>query len=173
MKMYFHFGYAEYILFSGLVPQSPQQFICSCAVLFILSSSHQFLKHTLEIRQGAWLKKIQKGKRSDIKEELMCATLKFIEIILGLCLMLLLMTFNVGIIFSILLGGCTWHIIFQPFVSEEKKSKKNKLRMSGINELATSRRESPTGPPSPLLSVYTERLGKLPSRTSTADRIEL
>jgi len=115
MKMYFHTGINEYILFQDIVPTTVGQYVIVLIVLFLASIGFELLKFwrtrvtanylgRSEVNLSLINDKNTKASTSKSAYVLKTSTLYFVEITLGFLLMLLIMTFNVLICISIVVG---------------------------------------------------------------------
>jgi len=112
MKMYFHTGINEYFFLQQWVPQNDGQYVLALILTFIASVGYEFLK--------LWRNRIGKNYQreksfSPINEHpnaragkisyvLKSSTVYFVEITVGFLVMLLIMTYNVSLCITIVVG---------------------------------------------------------------------
>lgn len=131
MKMYFHTGFSEYILFKEWVPQNAFQYwlaIFSIVVIAIVYELLRAFRAIFEKRARA------PQKRTDDQETLLDggngdyvpfkigtdftrALLRSVELALSYFLMLIAMTFNVGFFLALILGAFIGTVLFGRFQS--------------------------------------------------------
>jgi len=123
MKMYFHTGINEYILFEDLVPQTIGQYVIVLVVTFAVSIGYEFLKLFRNRISSDYLKvknenislmtneKKSLGSRKKLMFVISSSTLYFIEICIGFLLMLLVMTYNLFICLAIVIGRLVGSLI--------------------------------------------------------------
>jgi hypothetical protein len=131
MRMFFHFSLADYILFQGAVPETPREFALACFLvgcLAILLEAVVFL--------NAYYEAQVKYKPSAVADELKSlngstasgtafmrvpvrpmidlgrALLRVLQFAVSYSLMLIAMTFNVGLIIAMLVGILLGNLIF-------------------------------------------------------------
>ncbi|KAL3896547.1 MAG: hypothetical protein SGCHY_004007 [Lobulomycetales sp.] len=118
MKMFFHTGINEFVLFRDWIPRTELQYLGTMAVLLILSIFYEFLIAYQTILEATWNLNPgavvfpfsvpgqqysgMGGKGYTII--MIRFVLKFVSATLGYALMLVTMTFNVGLYFSVVLG---------------------------------------------------------------------
>ncbi|KAJ8326352.1 hypothetical protein O5D80_005109 [Batrachochytrium dendrobatidis] len=120
MKMYLHTGITDYVLFKSFVPRTLNQYVGAVVVsialsivFFIISA---FRKSRL-IVHAAYRQTIAKStfKFWDTKTELYQlenAILRTLEVFVGYMMMLIVMTFNVGLIIAVLAGVLIGSYVF-------------------------------------------------------------
>jgi len=113
MKMYFHTGFREYILFQGWVPQNDAEFIIAVILIFLFSVGYEFLKyfravleknHRMALEENVGILNGKKPSTKSYPHLLVSSFLYFVEITLGFLLMLLAMTFNITIFLAVVIG---------------------------------------------------------------------
>jgi hypothetical protein len=148
MKMFFHTGFSEYVLFKEWVPKNQIQYSVACLGLFILSIFYEGLVAFHSICEAKWTKssrdaacfpaKLPNGIPDDStliaftsphwKKGLGIAFgragFKFVNATLGYALMLVTMTFNVGLYFSVVSGLAAGTLFFGGFVRRAQLSGK-------------------------------------------------
>ena len=159
MKMYFHTDMATQILFQNWVPKTTVQYVLSwfaCMILAVMYEALQVFISFMELKwsptpvtldsQGAlfgektgkalpmspWrhIAGFSQGSKG-VLVALMRAILRMISIALGYSLMLIAMTFNVGLFFAVVSGVGVGTFVFAPMV-------KLHLYSLGIVDLANS-----------------------------------
>ncbi|CAF1401987.1 unnamed protein product [Rotaria magnacalcarata] len=138
MKMYFHTGIAETILFESWTITSITIFICSWIFIFILGILYeglreirQYLDETRLIERPIISKEENENElermntesiastirtrtkiRPQFPERILHSVLYAVHLILGYSLMLIAMTFNVYLFFAIIFGIGTGHFLY-------------------------------------------------------------
>jgi len=113
MKMYFHTGINEYLLFQELVPQTLGQYLIAILLVFIVSFGYELLKlcrnklttnyrRKRDEKLGYTLGKILKWDKFIYVAS--NTSIYFLEICIGFLLMLLVMTYNLFICLAIIFG---------------------------------------------------------------------
>lgn len=128
MKMYFHDGIKDYVLFKGWVPQNILQYVLTCfAVAFasILLEALRFLRAKLEFSFSLKHKNYTALNESENDQyvapwspsvDILRGLLNSIEVTWGLFIMLIAMTYNVGLFLSLILGSFIGTLIFGRFL---------------------------------------------------------
>ena len=117
MRMYLHSSTVEYILFSWWVPRTTLGFSAACLFCFslgLLSSFVRIFRMTLE---AEWAMGEEKGTREWLRPQSYRTNAKRSGLIMAASLldflvMLVVMTFNIGIIISSVLGLGLGHFLF-------------------------------------------------------------
>lgn len=125
MRMYFHTGILDYILFEGWVPRSDLQYTFSVIAVLALAFLFEALQTFRSYMEFRWrwpkegseaageLEALNKGENAQLAwgavpfrfgVDLQRAILHTIEVTLGYFLMLIAMTFNVGLFLGVLAG---------------------------------------------------------------------
>jgi copper transporter 1 len=145
MKMFFHSGFADYVLFESWVPRNALQYWLTLFVCFVAASLYEALQVFISIRETKWI--LSGYSKTEVldhafgglgNEKLsssvspmshLCGLsmgidgvriasvrgiFRILSTTLGYGLMLLAMTFNVGIFLSIILGFGVGTFIFVP-----------------------------------------------------------
>lgn len=118
MKMFFHFGFGDQFLFEPLYIDSTFKMWATCGVMFILCLIFEFIKYVRVVRCScSQLSEVNdndnniriarncyiNSKRSR-KNRLIQALLHVLQTAIGFVIMLAVMSFNLCIIFAILVG---------------------------------------------------------------------
>lgn len=147
MKMYFHASIMDYVLFKEWVPRNGWQYALTIVAIVLLGMFYELLKVGRSIYEGYVSKKdvhevighdhlqhmgsdeslVINGhhhssvwefiKGWDWKVELTRATMAFVETLVGLVLMLVAMTFNVGLFLAVCGGAFFGSLIFGRFAN--------------------------------------------------------
>jgi len=139
MKMYFHTGILDYVLFKEWVPRDNLQYASSCFAIFLLAVLFDFFRYFRTKLEQKWAR--DQLKETSINEEscheelaplsgkkqeytiapfrftvdIPRALLQFVETGWSLLLMLVAMTFNVGLFFALCAGSAVGTLIFARF----------------------------------------------------------
>jgi copper transporter 1 len=164
MKMFFHFGVVDYVLFETWIPRTSLEYagtFLAVVLMTVFLDALRFLKFFLETKwtpeptphtdkrtKGqdeapllmkeeeaatddtiktekkacckhggeATAKNNNKSLRTSIIRSLIRAVLQSIEVGWGLIIMLIAMTYNVGLFFAVMLGAFIGSLIFAPFI---------------------------------------------------------
>ncbi|KAF9196499.1 hypothetical protein BGZ49_002806 [Haplosporangium sp. Z 27] len=145
MRMYFHFGTLEYILFEKWVPRNQGQYVGACFALFFITLFFQSVRTYHSNIEVHWAEELalckemsnstllltnghkghsgsillhwiylwrQPWTTTEVKQNFFRAILTFVETTLGYALMLVTMTFNVPLFFSVVVGLTVGSVIF-------------------------------------------------------------
>ncbi|KAG0319849.1 hypothetical protein BGZ99_004883 [Dissophora globulifera] len=151
MRMYFHTGFADYVLFEKWVPRNQGQFVGTWFALFFLTLLFQAIQTYHNGLEGLWAEELARhaddasktnssvslmgldtnsdARSSSIllhwihiwrqpwtlkegKQNVIRALLTFVETTLGYSLMLVTMTFNVGLFFAVIAGFTVGSVMF-------------------------------------------------------------
>ncbi|KAJ3394483.1 hypothetical protein HDU92_006868 [Lobulomyces angularis] len=133
MKMFFHSGFADYVLFEKWVPRNALQYWLSNLALFVLAIFYEGLSTYLILLEAKWSKFNKAAAcypyrlstaagfpssssstfpHSGIRIALTRFLFKFVLTTLGYALMLVTMTFNIAMYFSVVLGFAFGTLIF-------------------------------------------------------------
>jgi len=136
MEMYFHFTIYDYILFKEWVPQTVVSYVIAVFGTFLLAILYEGLKVfkiKMELSWRAQLRKKLQQKSTQLDDtplmptgevskrpydfwiEIQRSMLKMLETFLHYILMLLAMTFNVGLFIAIIAGVGVGSLLFAPF----------------------------------------------------------
>ena len=133
MKMYFHFGFSEYVLFQSFVPRTPFQYFLAWMFCFALAFFYEGLLAFGVIAEKKWadgdryascfpakvtplenddatLTQYSTARGLSIASQR--ALLKFVTSTVGYAVMLLTMLFNVGLYFAVVVGLAFGTFIF-------------------------------------------------------------
>jgi len=126
MLMYFHTGFSDYILFKGWVPRTSWQYALSFIAVVIIAILHEFLKVGRSLLERRWeyqyiQPKLNNNCENDMTEagcdknsrippfrplvDFPRCCLHGLEIAWGLFVMLIAMTYNVGLFIGIIFGA--------------------------------------------------------------------
>jgi len=128
MKMYFHWGYSDYILFESWVPYSALTYGISVIAVFFIALLHEGYR-VLKINVETRLKLKSKYERIpsnsvntkplslgylplDWQRDIFQAVYKTIDVALHYLIMLIAMTFNGGLFIAVVLGYGVGHLFF-------------------------------------------------------------
>lgn len=131
MKMYFHFGFGDQLLFKQLHLDTTVKMWLTCGVLFILTLVFEAIKYVRSVRCGCQIPKscghndnnqggdlteanirfahtCYVGRLRTKKHRLIQTLLHTTQTIIGFVLMLSVMSYNLCIIFAIVAGKFWW-----------------------------------------------------------------
>lgn len=139
-KMYFHFGFGDTFLFECLQVDSTIKLWSICVVLFLLTMLYEFIKYVRCVRCGCSAAKmngchssdngdhIEDNNRTDVslaavhncyvghlrtrRHRMIQTILHTFQTTIGFLIMLSVMSFNLCIIFAILVGTFVGHYVF-------------------------------------------------------------
>ena len=136
MRMYFHTGILDYVLFKGWVPKSKLQYALTWFGIALAGVLLEFIKLIRARLEKKWKDYATKfvGLNDEEPEhipyspwswkvDLPRSILTVIEVGWGYCLMLVAMTFNVGLFFAVLAGAFIGTLIFGRFLAPLPKPK--------------------------------------------------
>jgi copper transporter 1 len=127
MKMYFHSGIVDYVLFQGWVPTKGWQYGLTWTFIAILGIGAVAGRASLAIweksKEAKAAAQDQDTKKKSWKDHLLPnfgqfqmnlirASFLFPILVVEFCLMLVAMTFNVGLFFAVILGYCFGIVLF-------------------------------------------------------------
>jgi len=129
MRMYFHLGIVDYLLFESLIPQTPLQYSFCIIAIFIFAFLFEGLKGLRVLLESNW--RVQNQKKYtvsdsqfllkaddtaippfDCKVDLLRAVIRGIELTFSYFLMLVAMTFNVGFFLAVIFGAVVGTLTF-------------------------------------------------------------
>ena len=124
MKMYFHNGFTDFILWDTWVPYTVERYVGALVALFITGIFTGFLKAVRPRLEQRWMKQL--GDEPPLPEgswvflptgqqrwmNLMRFVFVFVTVTLDYALMLASMTFNYGIFFAVILGMASGSLFF-------------------------------------------------------------
>jgi copper transporter 1 len=126
MRMYFHSGIKDYILFKEFVPQNGLHYALSLIFIILLGTLYEYLSMLRYKMELKWLNnpaayinlldvntdgELPKHKLN-ITQRLSRSGIRFVEILIGYSLMLIAMTFNIGMFLSVLVGLSLGEFLF-------------------------------------------------------------
>jgi len=138
MMMYFHWSILDYVLFEKWVPRTVWQYSMSLLAIFIFAILHEGLKAARQVLEEKWRRRfssvdattpmLQKPVNSDgyyseharfapfsLSVDVPRALLRFVETLAHFLLMLVAMTFNVGLFLAVVVGAGVGALIFGRF----------------------------------------------------------
>jgi len=142
MRMYFHTGIVEYVLFQGWVPTNAASYAGTWLTVFFLAFLLEASRYHRLILERRWMRALKAKKKIsneemtktcheegtiveevdemviqfDPKVDISRALVHFIEVALSFFLMLIAMTFNVGLFFAICTGAATGMLLFGRYI---------------------------------------------------------
>jgi copper transporter 1 len=139
MRMYFHTGIVDFVLFYGWVPRNGVQYAftwIAIAVAGVLLEALKFVRAKLEkkwAQDGSRFLQLQDGSEGETSSpnalpwnwriDIPRALLAGLELGWGYLLMLVAMTFNVGLFFAVIAGAVIGTLIFGRFLVTLPKQK--------------------------------------------------
>jgi copper transporter 1 len=131
MKMYFHWGWYDYILFKGWIPYNQLTYAISIIAVFLIGLLHEGYKALKVILEMRWkmdskYERIETESTSlntkhsralvyapfDWQRDTIRALYKTIDVALHYIIMLIAMTFNGGLFIAVILGYGVGHLLF-------------------------------------------------------------
>lgn len=116
MKMFFHFSYADYLLFDFWIPTTLFQYIFALLACFLLSVFFEALQTKKSILEHSWkpreIKILGAYSVEQFKIDVIRSCFQFVILTIGYCLMLITMNFNVGMFLAIMVGLTFGSFIF-------------------------------------------------------------
>jgi len=132
MKMFFHFGIVDYILFESWVPYDELTYVISLVAVFFMALLHEGFKVVKVNIEARWkltakYEPLSRNSSSIInskthitinyapfewKRDFLRAVYRTIDVTFHFFLMLVAMTFNVGLFLAVILGYGTGHLVF-------------------------------------------------------------
>jgi hypothetical protein len=122
MKMFFHFGFSEYVLFQDWIPRDGLEYYGTILVLILISILYEFLLAYYTVLEATWGLNIGvavypyaisgQARSGSIRIAATRFGFKFLSSTIGYALMLVTMTFNVGLYFAVVLGLAIGHVLF-------------------------------------------------------------
>jgi copper transporter 1 len=133
MQMFFHQTLKDYVLFKFWVPRSIIQYVFTCVLVFILAVLHEFMAAGRNILETRWKEQNRSEEDeislTEVSQPTFILALSarrgvyhFIEMTLGYSLMLIAMTFNVGIFLSVMLGFGFGKFFFGHLQNEKRQN---------------------------------------------------
>jgi copper transporter 1 len=129
MRMYFHSGIKDYILFREFVPQNGLQYAFTVVFTILLGVLLEYLsmvRYRLDLKWSKTFKpslgfldenaatggQVVKQEGLTDRQRLIRSSIRFVEILIGYSLMLIAMTFNIGMFFSAIVGLSLGEFLF-------------------------------------------------------------
>jgi len=126
MRMYFHTDYYDYILFKQWVPRSNMGYALSIVAVFFATLFHDGIRLLRSVMERKWQ---QNDGYSDISYrgappfrlsvDLPRALLQFVDVLWGLFIMLIAMTYNVGLVITIGVGYFMGTLLFGRYMRHD------------------------------------------------------
>eukprot|EP01112_Ceratiomyxa_fruticulosa_P000161 TRINITY_DN1017_c0_g1_i3.p1 TRINITY_DN1017_c0_g1~~TRINITY_DN1017_c0_g1_i3.p1 ORF type:complete len:299 (-),score=36.25 TRINITY_DN1017_c0_g1_i3:138-1034(-) len=131
MKMYFHLGIFDYVLFQSWVPRNNLAYTGTFLVIVLAQIFHDFLKSLRKKAENHWKQQSNSIQLRDtdsqsfsfmeappfnLRVDFPRAVLHSVEVTFGFLIMLVAMTFNVGLFFAIIVGSFIGTLIFGRFI---------------------------------------------------------
>ncbi|KXN69735.1 hypothetical protein CONCODRAFT_85734 [Conidiobolus coronatus NRRL 28638] len=119
MDMYFHVRFVDYILFQEWVPRTGGQYVGSLIAILAMGIFYGFLLTLRSQLESRWSSqnnsRFNEYSANQFRIDISRAVLQFIESALAYTLMLITMTFNVGLFFAVIGGITLGTLIFSRF----------------------------------------------------------
>ena len=143
MQMFFHTGLSDYILFEQWVPRNVMQYIFAWIVVFFVAVGYEGLNVYVYIQETKWslgndtkpvdltafgsnvlgpkmqtvhqMCGLSNGKQG-VKQSAIRAMLRMLSTLIGYTLMLIAMTFNIGLFVAIIVGFGAGTFVFAPMI---------------------------------------------------------
>lgn len=134
MKMFFHTGYNEYILFQDLYTKSVGEMVGACIVIFILAMLYEGLKvmreqmlrkanvktryHSMTIEPSLSRDTMIQEEHKTVEVRILSTShfvqtlMHILQVTVSYCLMLLFMTYNIWMCVAIILGAGAGYFAF-------------------------------------------------------------
>ncbi|KAJ3274436.1 hypothetical protein HDV01_003040 [Terramyces sp. JEL0728] len=139
MQMFFHGGITDYILFQGWVPKDNGQYAIAWIVTFIAAMLHEALHVGLAIMERVWANDVATKSTAPIWSHIAGASagfkgfkvafvrgvMRLVSISISYLLMLIVMSFNTGLFFAVVVGYGAGTFAFAPIY---------KLSVTRLNE---------------------------------------
>ena len=152
MQMFFHTGITDYILFENWVPRTTGHYVLAWILVFLSAIFYEAVQVFVIRCEVHWQQQPLKDSKemindsifgesigncnqrnfknlfglndgiSGLKQSIFRALLRMLSTLIGYTLMLIAMTFNVGLFVAIILGFGTGTLIFAPLVKNRKFS---------------------------------------------------
>ncbi|RKO91583.1 Ctr copper transporter family-domain-containing protein [Blyttiomyces helicus] len=130
MRMFFHTGLADYVLFESWVPRTNGQFTGAFIAIFLAAFLYEGYLAYNALLEASWAKSVRTFPGTDdapapaslLKERLVRAGIRFASRFIGAtaayALMLITMTFNVGLFFAVVVGLAVGSAVFADVVRQ-------------------------------------------------------
>lgn len=147
MRMFFHFGLSDYVLFESWVPRNGIQYFVAFVGCFLLAIFYELLQVFIAKKEIDWAKnsesKVSNSKNDDPKVYYTTSwkniggfsqgksgvfiafnrgLLRLLSTTIGYALMLIAMTFNVGLFLAVIFGFGFGSFLFVPVIQKSKES---------------------------------------------------
>ncbi|KAJ3323341.1 hypothetical protein HDV06_001861 [Boothiomyces sp. JEL0866] len=128
MQMFFHGGITDYILFQNWVPRNNGDYAIAWIITFIAAMLHEALHVGLALLERVWANDVATKSNAPVWSHIAGASagfkgfkvafirgfIRFVSISLSYILMLVVMTFNVGLFFAVVVGYGAGTFVFAP-----------------------------------------------------------
>jgi len=126
MRMYFHTGFEDYVLFKDWVPRNRGQYAGTWIAVCIAGIVFELLRLSRHMCEKEWRKYSHVNEMRfvpfDWRVDVPRAVFRFVEVMLSYSLMLVAMTFNVGLFFAVCSGLALGTLLFGRFIAWEKQT---------------------------------------------------
>jgi len=135
MKMYFHRGYWDYILFEEWVPTNVEYYIGSWIAVFLFAVLYEVFKLLRNQKEKSWAdvntdemeSLTLNGSKTNypkfrFRVDVLRAFFHFIEVAWGMLIMLVIMTYNVGLFFAVCSGAFLGMLLVGRFLKYDPKA---------------------------------------------------
>ncbi|KAJ9084384.1 hypothetical protein DSO57_1025105 [Entomophthora muscae] len=119
MRMYFHFGLSDYVLFHEWVPRSPLTYAVTFIAIIAMGILYELLLTLRSQCEANWspesVSAFNKYSSRQFRIDAARGGFQFVESTIAYLLMLVSMTFNVGLFFAVILGISIGTFLFSRF----------------------------------------------------------
>jgi len=136
MRMYFHTGYLDYVLFEQWVPSNIGYYIATWLVVCLFAVFYEFFKLYRSSLERKWTENVGTEEleymtingektfypRFRPRVDILRAFLHFLEVAWGMVIMLVVMTFNLGLFFAVCGGAFLGMLFVGRFLKYEPKA---------------------------------------------------